>query len=149
MGGPSRRWHGRPRGDPAAGTRPSRDPFRPPADRLLIGIFIPVSRHHNDVRIVVSLDDAEELEAVHSGELDVRQDDRIVMRLEKLQGLLRAGGRDGLKACLAGMETMLQYGIWQDWDEAQRSIAAEERRQKRKEIPLEASEEISLSALAR
>ena len=42
-----------------------------------------------------------------------------------------------LKACLAGMETMLQYGIWQDWDEAQRSIAATERWQKRKEMPLE------------
>jgi hypothetical protein len=46
-----------------------------------------------------------------------------------------------LKASLAGMETMLQYGVWQDWDEAQRSIAAEERRQKRKEVPLEISEE--------
>ena len=42
-----------------------------------------------------------------------------------------------LKACLAGMETMLQYGMWQDWDEAQRSIAAEERRRK---------EEVSLIA---
>jgi len=49
-----------------------------------------------------------------------------------------------LKACLAGMETMLQYGIWQDWDEVQRSIAATERRQKRKEMPLEAGEKISL-----
>ncbi len=47
-----------------------------------------------------------------------------------------------LKACLAGMETMLQYGMWQDWDEAQRSIAATERRQRRKEMPLEAGEEI-------
>jgi len=28
-----------------------------------------------------------------------------------------------LKACLAGMETMLKYGIWQDWDEAQRATA--------------------------
>lgn len=36
-----------------------------------------------------------------------------------------------LRACLAGMETMLKYGIWQDWDEAQRAIAARERRQKR------------------
>ena len=33
-----------------------------------------------------------------------------------------------LSAALAGMETMLKYGIWRDWDEAQRSIAAEERR---------------------
>ena len=33
-----------------------------------------------------------------------------------------------LKAALAGMETMLNYGIWQDWDEAQRSIATEEQR---------------------
>jgi hypothetical protein len=36
-----------------------------------------------------------------------------------------------LKACLAGIETMLKYGIWQDWDEAQRSIATRERQQKR------------------
>ena len=35
-----------------------------------------------------------------------------------------------LRACLAGMETMLNYGIWQDWDEAQRSIATKERQQK-------------------
>ena len=45
-----------------------------------------------------------------------------------------------LNAALAGMETMLKYGIWQDWDEAQRSIAAEEWRQKRKEVPLTDSE---------
>ena len=38
-----------------------------------------------------------------------------------------------LRACLAGMETMLKYGIWQDWDEAQRSIATRERQQKRVE----------------
>ena len=25
-----------------------------------------------------------------------------------------------LRACLAGRETKLKYGIWQDWDEAQR-----------------------------
>ena len=49
-----------------------------------------------------------------------------------------------LKACIAGMETMLQYGIWQDWDEAQRSFAATERRQRRKEMPLNAGEEIFL-----
>jgi hypothetical protein len=36
-----------------------------------------------------------------------------------------------LKACLAGIETMLKYGIWQDWDEAQRAIASRERQQKR------------------
>ena len=35
-----------------------------------------------------------------------------------------------LRACLAGIETMLKYGIWQDWDEAQRAIATRERRQK-------------------
>ena len=35
-----------------------------------------------------------------------------------------------LRACLAGIETMLKYGIWQDWDEAQRSIATRERKQK-------------------
>ena len=36
-----------------------------------------------------------------------------------------------LRAALAGMETMLKYGIWQDWDEAQRAIAAREYRQKK------------------
>ena len=38
-----------------------------------------------------------------------------------------------LKACLAGIDTMLKYGIWQDWDEAQRAIATRERQQKRVE----------------
>jgi hypothetical protein len=42
-----------------------------------------------------------------------------------------------LNAALAGMETMLKYGIWQDWDEAQRATATEERRRK---------EEVSLIA---
>ena len=36
-----------------------------------------------------------------------------------------------LRAYIAGIETMLKYGIWQDWDEAQRSIATREYRQKR------------------
>jgi len=36
-----------------------------------------------------------------------------------------------LRAALAGMETMLKYGIWQDWDEAQRAIATKEYRQKK------------------
>ncbi|MFH1337582.1 MAG: gas vesicle protein [Nanoarchaeota archaeon] len=31
-----------------------------------------------------------------------------------------------LKAALAGMETMLKYGMMEDWDEAQRAIAREE-----------------------
>jgi hypothetical protein len=31
-----------------------------------------------------------------------------------------------LKAALAGIETMLSYGIWEDWDKAQRAIAAKE-----------------------
>jgi len=36
-----------------------------------------------------------------------------------------------LQAALAGMETMLKYGMWQDWDEAQRAIATREYRQKK------------------
>jgi hypothetical protein len=36
-----------------------------------------------------------------------------------------------LRAALAGMETMLRYGIWKDWDEAQRAIATKEYRQKK------------------
>ncbi len=43
-----------------------------------------------------------------------------------------------LRACLAGIETMLKYGIWQDWDEAQRSIATRERQQKRVEEQMNA-----------
>lgn len=35
-----------------------------------------------------------------------------------------------LKAALAGMDTMLKYGIWEDWDAAQRAWATEERRRK-------------------
>ncbi|MFH1239915.1 MAG: gas vesicle protein [Candidatus Diapherotrites archaeon] len=32
-----------------------------------------------------------------------------------------------LKAAIAGMETMLEYGMMKDWDEALRAIAREER----------------------
>jgi hypothetical protein len=35
-----------------------------------------------------------------------------------------------LQAALAGMETMLKYGMWEDWDKAQRAIATEEYRRK-------------------
>ena len=52
-----------------------------------------------------------------------------------------------LKACLAGVDTMLKYGIWQDWDEAQRAFAVEERR-KKKGIPLDKGEEIHLQVFA-
>jgi len=51
-----------------------------------------------------------------------------------------------LNAALAGMETMLKYGIWQDWDEAQRSIAAEERR---RALGLAPEEMSHLSPIAR
>ena len=44
-----------------------------------------------------------------------------------------------LRACLAGIETMLKYGIWQDWDAAQRSIATRERQQKRVKEPINVS----------
>ena len=44
-----------------------------------------------------------------------------------------------LRACLAGIETMLKYGIWQDWDAAQRSIATRERQQKRVKEPINTS----------
>jgi hypothetical protein len=37
-----------------------------------------------------------------------------------------------LKAAIAGMETMLKYGIWEDWDAAQRAVAAEGQRLKEK-----------------
>ena len=51
-----------------------------------------------------------------------------------------------LNAALAGMETLLKYGIWQDWDEAQRSIAAEERR---RTLGLAPEEILHLSRIAR
>ena len=41
-----------------------------------------------------------------------------------------------LRACLAGIETMLKYGIWQDWDEAQRAIATRERQPKKALWPM-------------
>lgn len=33
-----------------------------------------------------------------------------------------------LRAAIASVDTMLRYGIWEDWDAAQRAIATEERR---------------------
>jgi hypothetical protein len=40
-----------------------------------------------------------------------------------------------LKTAIAGIETMLKYGIWEDWDAAQRAVATDEQRLKgRKEI---------------
>ena len=38
-----------------------------------------------------------------------------------------------LKAAIAGIETMLKYGIWEDWDAAQRAVATEEQRLKERE----------------
>jgi len=52
-----------------------------------------------------------------------------------------------LKTWLAGMETMLRYGIWQDWDEAQRAVAREEYRG-RKSVPLAPGEEVLLKMFA-
>jgi ribosomal protein L37E len=50
-----------------------------------------------------------------------------------------------LKAALAGMDTMLKYGIWEDWDAAQRAWASEERRRKELDkLPLQEGEEILL-----
>jgi hypothetical protein len=36
-----------------------------------------------------------------------------------------------LKACIAGIETMLEYGIWRDWDAAQRASASHKTKEKR------------------
>lgn len=44
-----------------------------------------------------------------------------------------------LRAALAGMETMLRYGIWKDWDEAQRAIATTEYRQKKMAVAPEST----------
>ena len=49
-----------------------------------------------------------------------------------------------LKAAIAGIETMLEYGMWNDWDEAQRAYAAEEWRTKKKRVPLLEGEEVIL-----
>ncbi|MDD5735225.1 MAG: gas vesicle protein [Methanothrix soehngenii] len=50
-----------------------------------------------------------------------------------------------LKAALAGMDTMLKYGMWEDWDAAQRMWATEERRRKELgKLPLLEGEEILL-----
>ncbi|MFB3764033.1 MAG: gas vesicle protein [Methanotrichaceae archaeon] len=51
-----------------------------------------------------------------------------------------------LKAALAGMDTMLKYGIWKDWDAAQRAWATEERRRLEiDKLPLQEGEDILLS----
>jgi hypothetical protein len=52
-----------------------------------------------------------------------------------------------LRAALAGMETMLKYGIWKDWDEAQRAVVTEEQRQ-RKSVALIPGEVILLKTFA-
>jgi len=52
-----------------------------------------------------------------------------------------------LKACLAGMDTMLKYGIWQDWDAAQRAFATEESK-KKVAVPLAANEKVLLKVFA-
>jgi hypothetical protein len=52
-----------------------------------------------------------------------------------------------LKAAIAGMETMLKYGIWKDWDEAQRAVATEEQRRK-EGIPLTSGEIVLLKTFA-
>jgi len=50
-----------------------------------------------------------------------------------------------LKAALAGMDTMLKYGIWEDWDAAQRAWATEERRRRElNKLPLREGEEVLL-----
>ncbi len=49
-----------------------------------------------------------------------------------------------LKAAIAGIETMLEYGMWNDWDEAQRAYAADEWRTKKKRVPLLEGEEVIL-----
>ncbi len=36
-----------------------------------------------------------------------------------------------LRAMLAGMDTMLNYGLWEDWDAAQRAVANEEQKRMR------------------
>lgn len=36
-----------------------------------------------------------------------------------------------LRAALAGMETMLKYGVWHDWDKALRAKAREEYQRKK------------------
>ena len=52
-----------------------------------------------------------------------------------------------LKTFLAGMETMLEYGIWRDWDEAQRAVATEEQRRK-KAVILAQGEKVLLKTFA-
>ncbi len=53
-----------------------------------------------------------------------------------------------LGAILAGMQTMLDHGIWQDWDEAQRLTAAAERNKKRNAIEFEADEKVLIKAFS-
>lgn len=50
-----------------------------------------------------------------------------------------------LKTALSGIETMLEYGIWEDWDEAQRAYASEHNRIK---TPALEGEEVLLEKLS-
>lgn len=50
-----------------------------------------------------------------------------------------------LKLALAGMETMLEYGIMQDWDEAQRAVALQEKKLKLPLLELDKEEHIIFS----
>jgi len=52
-----------------------------------------------------------------------------------------------LKAFLASIETMLEYGIWRDWDAAQRAVATEEQRRKTT-VLLAQGEEVLLKTFA-
>ncbi len=53
-----------------------------------------------------------------------------------------------LRAFLAGIQTMLDHGIWNDWDEAQRSVATNERKKKKSVIELGADEKISITTFS-
>lgn len=53
-----------------------------------------------------------------------------------------------LKACLAGIQTMLDHGMWVNWDAALRLAATKELDRKKAAIALEETEEILLSTFS-
>jgi len=47
-----------------------------------------------------------------------------------------------LRAAIASVDTMLRYGIWEDWDAAQRAIATKERKRGIEKPPTVEGEEV-------
>ena len=68
------------------------------ADGLLVGIVPAETSHHDDIGIVVDLDQVGELQAVDAGQHDVGDDHLDGVVFQDFQGILGAGHRKGFVA---------------------------------------------------